>query len=85
MLIPSADSVPAAILARDILPYGVIKVGIAGSMTGQILSDFHKNYWIMMFAELFPYRRGGLEEDRKVAIGMNAYLGQLSSRRFAVH
>jgi hypothetical protein len=56
--------------------------------SGELLSDYKKNYWTYSFCELFPFGKGGLEEKRKVTIGLHAYLMnclRLSSRRFAMH
>jgi hypothetical protein len=56
--------------------------------SSDILTDFVKCYWTYTFCELFPFGRGGFEENRKVQIGLQAYLSnllRLSSRRFAMH
>ncbi|OWZ05978.1 hypothetical protein PHMEG_00021836 [Phytophthora megakarya] len=53
-----------------------------------ILSDFGKEFWVFSFCELFPYGRGGLDEERSVSIGFVEFVRyclRLSSRRFAQH
>jgi hypothetical protein len=52
------------------------------------MSDFNPAFWGISFCELFPYGRGGLDEPRKVPIGLHEYLKHclsVSSRRFSKH
>ncbi|KAF1793289.1 hypothetical protein GQ600_2610 [Phytophthora cactorum] len=56
--------------------------------SSSIISDFDKPFWVHAFVELFPFGRGGLDERRKIDIGVEEYIRyclRLSSRRRATH
>lgn len=50
------------------------KTDVAVWRSSSILSDFEPVFWCYAFCEICPFGRGGLDEPRKVEIGIEEYL-----------
>ncbi|KAF4142202.1 Helitron helicase-like domain at N-terminus [Phytophthora infestans] len=67
-----------AINARDVVVF----------RSSDILSNFDPAFWSLSFCELFPYGREGLNEPRKIKIGLHEFIRyclRLSTRKHVKH
>ena len=64
------------------------RTNLVVNRSNAFISDYEKSFWTYNFCELFPFGRGGFDENRQVPIGLEEFVRYClrhSSRQFAFH